>query len=89
MSDIENKENKSNFTSNSFHEGHKLVFENVYGELDFYKRKCDVLERDLFKSQTQVKKLEISMKKVAEINALNGKVSKEKLILKYIYIECE
>jgi hypothetical protein len=59
---------------NSHLDDEKLVFDNVYGELDFYKKKCDVLEKDLFKSQTHIKKLEISLKKSQDMNAINGKV---------------
>ena len=40
--------------------------------LDFYKKKCEVLEKDLFKSQTQIKKLELSMIKSQEILTKNA-----------------
>lgn len=70
MSDIKNDEYNSTLPDQQ-----KLVFDNVYGELEFYKKKCEVMEKDLFKSQTQVKKLEISLKKLQELNAMNGKVT--------------
>ena len=40
--------------------------------LDFYKKKCEILEKDLFKSQTQIKKLELSMRKSQEILTKNA-----------------
>ncbi len=67
MTEIEKKEDYTYYNE-------KLVFDSVYGELEFYKKKSDVLERDLFKSQTQNKKLELSLKKSQDINALYGKV---------------
>jgi len=74
MSDIDNKSNVGLNNASHMQDNQKLIFDNVYGELDFYKKKCDVLEKDLFKSQIQIKKLEVSLKKVTEINAVNGKV---------------
>lgn len=74
MSDIDNKSNVGHNNASHMQDNQKLIFDNVYGELDFYKKKCDVLEKDLFKSQIQIKKLEVSLKKVSEINAVNGKV---------------
>jgi hypothetical protein len=74
MSDIDNKSNVGLNNASHMQDNQKLIFDNVYGELDFYKKKCDVLEKDLFKSQIQIKKLEVSLKKVSEINAVNGKV---------------
>jgi hypothetical protein len=74
MSDIDNKLNVGVINASHSQDAQKLIFDNVYGELDFYKKKCDVLEKDLFKSQVQIKKLEVSLKKVSEINAVNGKV---------------
>ena len=47
----------------------------MYNELEFYKSKCEVYEKDLFKSQTQLKKLELSIKKLQDKIALNSKVS--------------
>ena len=52
-----------------------LKFDNMYNELEFYKSKCEVYEKDLFKSQTQLKKLELSIKKLQDKIALNSKVS--------------
>lgn len=49
-------------------------FDNVYKELEFYKKRCDILEKDLFKTQTRMKKLESQIKKLQEINTLNAKV---------------
>ncbi len=49
-------------------------FNNLYGELDFYKKKCDVLENDVQKLQTNTKKLESALKQVQEINVVNAKV---------------
>ena len=74
MSDIDNKSNVGLNNASHIQDNQKLIFDNVYGELDFYKKKCDVLEKDLFKSQIQIKKLEVSLKKVSEINAVNAKV---------------
>jgi hypothetical protein len=84
MSDIDNKSNVGVNSVNPTQDTQKLIFDNVYGELDFYKKKCDVLEKDLFKSQMQIKKLEVSLKKVSEINAVNGKVNYINKI-KFIY----
>ena len=53
-----------------------LKFDNMYNELEFYKSKCEVYEKDLFKSHTQIKKLELSIKKMQEINQVNAKVFK-------------
>ena len=58
-----------------------LKFDNMYNELEFYKNKCEVYEKDLFKSQTQLKKLELSIKKLQDKIALNSKVS---ILLLYI-----
>lgn len=55
-------------------ESSKLVFDNVYGELEFYKKKCENIEKDIFKYQTMNKKLEISNKKLQDLYSLNGKV---------------
>lgn len=52
----------------------KMTFDNVYGELEFFKKKCEILEKDVFKSQTQIKKLESNLKKCQEMNALHSKV---------------
>jgi hypothetical protein len=56
-------------------DGQKLIFDNVYGELEFYKKKCDSLEKDIFKYQTLNKKLEISNKKLQDVYNFNGKVN--------------
>lgn len=61
------KETNDEFTNN-------LKFDNMYNELEFYKSKCEVYEKDLFKSHTQIKKLELSIKKIQEINQVNAKV---------------
>ena len=52
----------------------KVKFENVYGELDFFKKKCEILEKDLFKSQTSNKKTESIVKKLQDMIAIYGKV---------------
>ena len=31
-----------------------LEFKNVYGELDFYKKKCEVLDKDVQKLQKRI-----------------------------------
>ena len=49
-------------------------FDNMFGELEFYKKRCEVLEKDLIKSQNTIKKLDVSLKKLQEINTLNAKV---------------
>jgi len=51
-----------------------LKFDNVYGELEFIKKKCEVLEKDLFKSQTSNKKNESIIKKLQDMIAIYGKV---------------
>jgi hypothetical protein len=43
-------------------------------DIDFYKKKCDVLEKDLFKSQTQNKKDEATIKKLQDMISIYGKV---------------
>jgi len=52
----------------------KLKFDNVYGELEFFKKKCEILEKDLFKSQTSNKKNESIIKKLQDMIAVYGKV---------------
>ncbi len=52
----------------------KLKFDNVYGELEFFKKKCEILEKDLFKSQTTNKKNESIIKKLQDMIAIYGKV---------------
>lgn len=49
-------------------------FDNMFGELEFYKKRCDVLEKDLIKSQNTIKKLDVLLKKLQEINTINAKV---------------
>ena len=51
-----------------------LKFDNLLKELDFFKKKCDIMEKDLFKSQTSNKKNEAVIKKLQDMNALYGKV---------------
>jgi hypothetical protein len=46
----------------------------MFGELEFYKKRCDVLEKDLVKSQNTIKKMDVSLKKLQEINTINAKV---------------
>ncbi len=64
-----------NTSGQCLNEGSKLTFDNVYGELEFFKKKSESLEKDLFKYQTLNKKLEISNKKLQDLNNLNGKVT--------------
>ena len=52
----------------------KLKFDNVYKELEFFKKKCEVLEKDLFKSQMLNKKNESTIKKLQDMNSIYGKV---------------
>lgn len=54
----------------------KLKFDNVFGELEFFKKKCEILEKDLFKSQTSIKKNESIVKKLQDMIAIYGKVIK-------------
>ncbi len=42
--------------------------------IEFLKKRCDILERDLFKSQTKNKKLELSLKKAQELISKNSVV---------------
>lgn len=51
-------------------------FDNMFGELEFYKKRCDILEKDLIKSQNTIKKLDVLLKKLQEINTINAKVKK-------------
>ena len=51
-----------------------VKFDNMFGELEFFKKRCDVLEKDLIKSQNSIKKLDVSIKKLQEINTINAKV---------------
>ena len=57
------------FESNTQHH-----FKNMFGELDYYKKKCDLNEKDLSKLQMQIKKLESVNKKLQDINDKNTKV---------------
>ena len=41
---------------------------------EFYKKKCEILEKDLFKSQLNNKNLEISLKKSQDLISKNVKV---------------
>jgi hypothetical protein len=52
-----------------------LKFDNMFGELEFYKKRCEVLEKDLIKSQNTIKKMDVSLKKLQEINIINAKVN--------------
>jgi|LauGreDrversion4_2_1035121.scaffolds.fasta_scaffold40730_4 hypothetical protein len=52
-----------------------LKFDNMFGELEFYKKRCEVLEKDLIKSQNTIKKMDVSLKKLQEINTINAKVN--------------
>ena len=59
----------------TFEHPHELMkFDNMFGELEFYKKRCEVLEKDLIKSQNSIKKLDVSIKKLQEINTINAKV---------------
>ncbi len=80
MAELEKTEEYNSLNKNHNNNLEKLIFDNVYGELEYYKRKCEVLEKDLFKSQTQIKKLEVNLKKTQEINSVYGKVIINKLI---------
>lgn len=61
----------------------KLKFDNVYGELDFFKKKCEILEKDLFKSHTSNKKNEAIIKKLQDMIAIYGKVKNYSLCSQY------
>jgi hypothetical protein len=43
-------------------------------DIQFFKNKCESLEKDLFKSQTQNKKDEATIKKLQDMIAIYGKV---------------
>ena len=47
------------------------LLENV----EFLNKRCEVLESDLFKSQTKIKKQDCEIKKLQEINIINNKVT--------------
>jgi hypothetical protein len=42
--------------------------------VEFLKTRCEILEKDLFKSQTQIKRLELSLKKAQELISKNAAV---------------
>lgn len=44
----------------------RVPYESLISESDYWKKKCDVLEKDLFKVSTQNKKLDIENKKLQE-----------------------
>ncbi len=50
--------------------------EQNFDDLEFLKKKVEILEKDLFKSQTQIKKLETQLRKSQEYMSQNNKVSK-------------
>ena len=50
--------------------------EQNFDDLEFLKKKVDILEKDLFKSQTQIKKLENQLKKSQDLMSQNNKVTK-------------
>lgn len=52
-----------------------LKFDNVYGELEFFKKKCEIFEKELFKCQTQNKKNENIIKKLQDMIAVYGKTT--------------
>jgi len=70
----ENKESYSNSNTSKIDNLDKNEFKNMYGELDFYKKRCEVLEKDVQKLQSLNKKLETALKQVQELNLINGKV---------------
>ena len=39
---------------------------------EFYRKRCDVLEKDLFISQTKIKKLELSIRKSQDMLSKNA-----------------
>jgi hypothetical protein len=63
-------------------ENDKLKFDNVYSELEYYKKKTSVFEKDLFKSQTQNKKNEATIKKLQDMISIHGKVEVIKIEFK-------
>ena len=50
--------------------------ENSKEDIEYYKKRCVVLEKDLFKLQTQNKKLDDGLRKLQELNTLYAKVRK-------------
>jgi hypothetical protein len=52
-----------------------ILIESGMNEIDFYKKRCDILEKDLFKSQTQNKRNDALIKKLQEMIVLYGKVN--------------
>eukprot|EP00340_Litonotus_pictus_P009946 CAMPEP_0170530854 /NCGR_PEP_ID=MMETSP0209-20121228/54764_1 /TAXON_ID=665100 ORGANISM="Litonotus pictus, Strain P1" /NCGR_SAMPLE_ID=MMETSP0209 /ASSEMBLY_ACC=CAM_ASM_000301 /LENGTH=152 /DNA_ID=CAMNT_0010824625 /DNA_START=30 /DNA_END=485 /DNA_ORIENTATION=- len=47
----------------------------IINEVDYWKKKCEVLEKDLFKARTQNKKHEVDMKKLQDKLSVFGKNS--------------
>jgi len=71
---IDTKDNKETTVTQGEQSYPTHNFKNMYGELDYYKKKCDFLDKDLSKSQAQNKKLESIVKQMQEINSTNSKV---------------
>jgi hypothetical protein len=44
-------------------------------DIEYFKKRCEILENGLFKLQTQNRKLEDGMKKLQEMNAVYAKVT--------------
>ena len=52
---------------------HKQKFNNIISELEYLKKKCEILEKDLFKSRVLNKKQETTITKLQEKLSLIGK----------------
>jgi hypothetical protein len=49
--------------------------DNNENDIEYYQKKLEVMEKDLFKSQTQNKKDEATIKKLQDMISIYGKVS--------------
>lgn len=52
----------------------KLKFDSMFDELEFYRKKCEIFENEQFKMQTNLKKNEVTIKKLQDMVSLFGKV---------------
>ena len=70
-----NKMNTDNRSTNNEIKLSDQEIAKLIEELKFANKRMEVLETDLFKSQTKIKKQDLEIKKLQEINTLNNKVN--------------
>ena len=66
--------NSENKLQNQEEKVNDKEIEKMLENVDFLNKRCEVLESDLFKSQTKIKKQDFEIKKLQEINTINNKV---------------